>query len=186
MSKQEEATEVVHETAKRCKRELIKKKHELGLDGSWKFETMISFSCLRSNGNGERISMHLGWYVGRKTSCYGEYHRIHKDNCIGSVRSPDWRHAIMTVTAHEMAHCAQHALRYKPLGKRGIAKRWDLKTPHGDGWRRIYGILRREIINPLVLEAGGEIGTVKHWRDIEREEAQNGPDDLTDLSWRAA
>lgn len=162
----EAARQVTLDTAEACRRELALAKHELPLDRKWAFDVKVSFAegRRRSIAYDDGISMALAPLaptVPWKFSWFPEYARIDGDPCIGGLASPDWRHAVQAITAHEVAHVAQGQIRCKPARLRGRMARTDLRTPHGEGWRRLYAILRAALVNPAIKEAGGRIGGVR-------------------------
>lgn len=93
-------------------------------------------SCIRINT--------CYWQVSRKI--HTEYRSYNSDPVIGQIDvGGKWLGHMMVTVAHEVAHHVQY--RYysncswlKPI----------YRKPHGDGFKAVYRILRRDLVNPFI------------------------------------
>ena len=83
-------------------------------------------------------------------SRFAEYKRINRDSLIGGFISKDWLDYYRCLTIHEMAHAMQGFLYLADSGLRE-----QMAKPHGTGWRSIYGLLRRTVLNRKISEQDG-------------------------------
>ena len=143
----DEAERVVRDTVKACVRILSRKDTELKLKGRMDMNVKVSFSPKRSSswGGWDGISLAIRHYcihgMDSKTGFF-EYRHFANDPTIGDLPVCSWQVALAALVCHEVAHVAQRRC-YKN-GKTNY------RTAHGEGWQRIYAMLRRELVNPLV------------------------------------
>lgn len=102
----------------------------------------------RQKGPGISIAMsgiysHASRYL-PKTSPYKvyEYQSFDKDPVIGGFLTNNTELHLALVITHEMAHAAQYYRKYKLNKSPG--------KPHGDIWKKIYSVLREELVNPFI------------------------------------
>ena len=130
-----------------CLRELSKAEYELP---KFQSKIIVQTKCRgqRSYGGAFGITIDLSRY--RKGDVYLNEYKSYQDcNIIGSAKCDNPETMLLAIVAHEIAHHVQH--RYC-LHKFGFAK------PHGDGFKRLYGYLRRALINQSVEHTG-----VQNW-----------------------
>lgn len=160
--KQQEAELIAHEAVSMCLKALRRKSSPVRIRADKKPDVRLSWNCKRrrSWGGSRYVSLALSKYVGRdnEVSMFKEYSSFADQPAIGSVMSGDWRFSVKLVVCHEMAHFAAHIARsISQAGKPTTAAM--LRKPHGEGFRRIYAYLRRELnINRDVREMGGFLG----------------------------
>lgn len=101
----------------------------------------------RSWGGAQYISLAMARYVpqiGKEEESYWfrEYAHIKSSPVIGEFESDDWRHTLIAVTCHELAHSlqGQQSKVFHPDAE-------PFKRAHGDGWRTIYKQLREKLLN---------------------------------------
>lgn len=102
---------------------------------------------LRGRYSGGGISLAMNRHVpitGHGGSRFLEYRHYHNDPEIGGFLSDDWKDGLRALTAHEFAHVVQMILtKYLPADQ---AKPY--QKAHGDGFKDIYRLFRRTVINP--------------------------------------
>ena len=74
---------------------------------------------------------------------FAEYDSFKSHPTIGSLKGVGYEKALFALVAHEVSHHVQYKYlrfdnRYKHM----------YKKPHGDGFKLIYNILRRDLVNP--------------------------------------
>jgi hypothetical protein len=163
---------IVRSTAKACARIAKRKTSEMALPSDWAVDVTINWNGYRCWGGvysshwrdepvKPRISIAPGRYTPsacRVTLGWGftEYARIADDPTIGSfVAAADEWAPLKAAIAHETAHAIQYTIgrkvRRQAMHPRlnfdvpAWQERLDWKTPHGDGWRAAYAMLRREL-----------------------------------------
>lgn len=128
--------------AARCMRELSKAKYELPpLDKEMLVH--VKHKGQRSYGGYEGITIDVRHLRGHLTTLR-EYKAIAEHPVIGELKGISPWLVLDAVTAHEVAHHVQQ--RYAMLMR--PAWRDQMEKAHGQGWQRIYGHLRRALINP--------------------------------------
>lgn len=93
-----------------------------------------------SKGPGINLAMSLlkHWMDKQGIARFYEYPAFDDDSVIGGAYIVEGKTAIDIITAHEIAHAAQHYV-YKLLNTRC--------KPHGPLWRDIYTTVRKEFVN---------------------------------------
>lgn len=145
----EEAKDIILDTAKQCKRIARLKKHELHTPKHWTVTVRLynrEYGRSWGNRHGIKIAMWRHRDLPDR-NLFREYASFNSDPVIGGFTATDWRLPLKATVCHEMAHCAQRNgrawLRYhRPQVD------WD--KPHGRGFRMIYAIFRRELVNPYI------------------------------------
>lgn len=100
----------------------------------------------------------------QKLFCFEEYPHVQDHPVIGSFITKDWDLVVKALTCHEMAHAVQFAQ------TKDHPDYTSLQVGHGEGWQRIYGLMRGPLVNMDILASGGVIG-LKNYR-ISVEEAE--------------
>lgn len=101
-----------------------------------------------------------------------EYKSFHHDRTIGGFTTTDWRVWIDTVIAHELAHVVQFTLpKQKPSPNSTYENLGKYEGSHGSFFRNIYGIMRRQFINPRVSDVGRYMGRTEFHRTEEQVQA---------------
>lgn len=142
---------------KEMMRVLRRKANDIPLPEGWVVQTKISWNIGRGSSWGGRhltaagaigwVSLALHRYaVGDGPFRLREYAHIAKDPTIGTLESSSWRPVVRCLLAHELAHAVQRNIR-----KVGRHRKIDYRTAHGDGWQKVYALLRRECVNPIAV-----------------------------------
>lgn len=139
--------DLVMKYAIECMRELSDKKYGIGkLDIPFNVETHYRKEGYGGWGSRRRILINTFYIDEERRSCW-EYPSHRDCKIIGAfVANPEL--VLKATVAHEIAHHIQYAYkdRFSPAMKK------ELRKPHGLGWKRIYGWLRSELINPEIRE----------------------------------
>ena len=142
--------DLVKRLTKKCIKEIVKAKWEITGPNSkrltmadvWdKLYLKIKCKGQRSYGGKNYVCIDVAQF--RKGNTFvDEYARIKNDPVIGAMEFETAEDALMALVAHEVAHLIHFNY--------FIYTRWlrDIdNTPHGQGWQKIYRILRRELVN---------------------------------------
>lgn len=138
--------DLVIKYAKRCLRVLAKKEYELPFTYQSAVDSLrIIVNCAgkASYGGARYISIDVGCYRGGQRY-FSEYLRIIDDPTIGRATFKTPEGALAALVAHEVAHHVQFKYGHQTRWLKG---KW--REPHGQGWRSIYRILRREVVNDM-------------------------------------
>lgn len=143
--------EFVVRFAAKCMRELSKKDHGLPLlyaammvrtksthqrsNGGWFGITIDVFGSLNPNG--------------RTYKRFEEYKAIRNQHVFRTIEG-DPRLHLKAIIAHEVAHHVQRRYCEWQL----FPRRADFAKSHGRGWRQLYAVLRRTLINPYIPDKG--------------------------------
>lgn len=145
-----EEKDLVLQYIKLCFRELKRKEHEINIRGP--ISKMYSFPRIRITCSGQvsRAGAHIikidtgDWRNGSKFML--EYSAFSKHALIGSQTFHNRDDALLCLVAHEVSHHVQYA--YGPITD---WLRHTYQKPHGTGFRNIYGILRKNVVNPRLF-----------------------------------
>ncbi len=97
---------------------------------------------IRSRAGANRIILCTSHW-GISKGSFSEYLSFKDHPTIGSLKGVTYKKALFALVAHEVSHHVQYKYlrldrRYKHL----------YKKPHGDGFKLVYNILRRDLVNP--------------------------------------
>lgn len=139
----------------KCLRLLARKDYYLGFD--YTAAKKHASYCLRvfrrtngrSNAGANNISINMScWQFGN--NAWKEYARLNNDPTIGSIRVGSDDDILMILVAHEVAHYVQR--RYVPSLRTARHVRALDDKPHGERFKYVYRILRRDLVNPAINE----------------------------------
>lgn len=97
---------------------------------------------VRSCAGANRIMLCTSHW-GIKKGSFAEYDSFKSHPTIGSLKGVGYEKALFALVAHEVSHHVQY--KYLRLDSR---YKHVYKKPHGDGFKLIYNILRRDLVNP--------------------------------------
>jgi len=87
-------------------------------------------------------------YWQMKRPIHVEYPAYNNDPEIGQVVIPKRLGHFLVMVSHEVSHHLQFL--YGPMYASKIKDYW--RKPHGRGFKYIYRILRRDLVNPMILD----------------------------------
>lgn len=135
-----------------CVKELMKKKYELNMDQcavSKAVESIVIHQGKRTCGGKSIIK------IGATTmqdftgfTHFNEYASYNNDPVIGRIEFNTFEELLFLVVAHEVSHHIQQ--RYLPKVTRF---KESYRKPHGDGFKWVYRQLRRELVNPFIINS---------------------------------
>ena len=134
--------ELVVDFARDCLTELRNPKYELPkIDRPMR----VAIHTKRGSWGGTSgISIGIAWHRYR-FEVLNEYANHRACRVIGSIKGHrDW--LVRSAVAHEVAHFIQHEY----VDEMTANQRKLMHRPHGEGWRRVYSWLRRELVNEHV------------------------------------
>lgn len=159
-----EARDVALKFCNEMARYLRRKEHELGLPSDFrvgKKGLLVSRSrSLRTCGgvSGIKVSSRVYPLVYPVTDNHiiedREYKAFNNDHVIGGIKFDALKHPDLLfkmVVSHEMAHYVQYYIRDRTRHT-SLTRKINWSKPHGDGFKKIYRLLRAEFINKDLIE----------------------------------
>lgn len=152
MSIPRDKEKIVEDMVKLCIRHLRKKEYELNLPRSAASDAVKDLHVYKrknglSNAGFRCININvLNWQFGNRA--WSEYSAFDNDPVIGKIEVNDNSDILLCLVAHEVSHYVQYTFRnWLPeyLKK-------DYRKPHGKTFQKIYRYLRRDLVNPLIME----------------------------------
>jgi len=150
----DEANELVKTTVHEMCKTLRKPYNDLPLPSGWKPKVKCVWSGKQKISYGGINGITLAMKSIIMQPNFVEYASIDKDPTIGGFETQDWRIRLKAVIAHELAHAAGQYIWIEkdrnPALLRTRHGRIDYVKAHGDGWRRIYALLRSTHVNQYI------------------------------------
>lgn len=145
----------VEKMAHRCLRLLSKKDYYLNFDYK-EAKTRISYYMHvfrrrdgRSRAGKNHMAINLSnWQIGNGKNYWTEYASFNNDPTIGQIGCTDDDDKLFILVAHEVAHFVQCT--YIPSMKTARHVRALDTKSHGERFKYVYRILRRDLVNPSI------------------------------------
>ena len=105
----------------------------------WKPSLKVVFGKEGSQANRNTVVINIDFEDSFKSGYFHfpEYKHIKEDEIIGSFKTKDWRLALKTLIAHELAHSVDHYKDPSVMYRRGY-KKSNFDGSHGKTWQKRY------------------------------------------------